>query len=425
MQLTQSTPLLEGKAIDLVGSKTGVVNGLYSTLQSRGIPQASLSQPITCEVALLADSDHRLDLALGGKGEDVGGSFMSSIGETVERYCLCFPPDEEDLVRATYDEVAERGRVVDYDYLDIADGEIVGEQLAPFDRDTEIYWTQGRDLLTDELVYVPAELVWIEAGPLTETESRFLGTSNGAAAGQTLEDAVLSAIYELVERDAFMRTWARQETPEKIEIDRFPEIAEFVSERIENEYLTAHLLDYDSPLDVPAVGAVVTNDRGERPGFLIGGAAAADPVEAMRHGLVETIQGWPYLAEIAIDQDVENLDPGDPSNNFDGNVLYYAMPENFEEVSFFLEGGFTDESFDRREDLSATEEYRFVLERLRDAGCTPIAFDVTTPDVARTGVEAARVVVPELVTLSPPFTVPVNHPAFDGESVTRKPHPYP
>jgi thiazole/oxazole-forming peptide maturase SagD family component len=425
MQFTKSTPILEGNAIDLMGSKTGLVNGLYSTLQSRGIPQASLSQPITSEVALLADSDHRLDLALGGKGEDITGSFMSSIGETVERYCLCFPPNEEDLVEATYEEVSERGRVIDYDYLDIADPDIVGEQIAPFDRDTEIYWTQGRDLVTDELVFVPAELVWIEAGPLTDVEARFLGTSNGAAAGQTLEDAVLSAIYELVERDAFMRTWARQQTPDRIPLDRFPEIEEFASERIENEYLTAHLLDYDSVLDIPAIGAVVTNDRGERPGFLIGGSAAADPVDAMRHGLVETIQGWPYLAEIAIDQDIENLDPGDPANNFDGNVLYYAMPENVGEVEFFLEGDQTDREFERRRNLTTEEEYQFCLEQLADAGFTPIAFDVTTPDVERTGIKATRVVIPELVMLTPPFTVPVNHPAFDGETVSHKPHPYP
>jgi len=76
-------------------------------------------------------------------------------------------------------------------------------------------WVDGVDLVSGERAFVLAELVFSRASlqdrdaaahaPCTQM------TSSGCAAGESRDDAILRALLELVERDAFMRHWLRQE----------------------------------------------------------------------------------------------------------------------------------------------------------------------------------------------------------------------
>lgn len=413
----------------LLGTKTGIVNDVYTTLPSREDPESYLSRPQTCGIGYLAGVGEEVDLGIGGKGYTLEGSCMSSIGETVERYCLCFP-DEAALERGTYNEMADRGPIVDFEYLNIYDPEIMGDRLSPFDRETEIYWVGGRNLLTGESVYVPAELVWSDMGPLEGITNRFLGTTNGCAAGGSKEMALVESIMELVERDGFMRTWAYQRSPQQIDPSDFPDVVSFRDEKIENDSLRAHIWEYETRLDIPTIGAAIVNETDERPKFIIGGAADLDPTEAMKDAMVETIQGWPYVAEIAIEQGVDDVDPNDPNDNFNTNVLYYSLPEHFDEVNHLVRGErtrFESAHLPDVDDWSYRDRLKYCLDQFDRAGMTPIAFDLTTRDVAEAGFDVTRVYVPELVGLSPPFTLPVEHPAFagDADELTDKPHPYP
>jgi thiazole/oxazole-forming peptide maturase SagD family component len=424
MQVRRQRTPIEPQYGDLLGRRTGLVKTIHTMLQRRGAPEAMLSTPRTCDVGYLVDAHGELDLSLGGKGRTLEGTLMSSIGEAVERYCLCWP-DEASMVEATYEEIADRGAVVDYEYLDVYDP-FVAERLEPFDRETEILWTQGTNLLTGKETYVPAELVWIDVGRLAQRPSHFLGTSNGCAAGGSMPAAVLNSLYELIERDGFVKTWARQTTPEQVDLTAVPEIAAFAAEHAEAVHRNVHVFEYDSPLDVPTFGAALVNEHDERPKFILGGSSSVDSRGAMRDAIVETIQGWPYVAELAIEYDLDELDPADPTDNFDANVLHYALPDNFEDVAFLLEGEQrAPQSLPDRSDWDVDRALSHCLSELDEQGHTPIAFDLTTRDVRDVGMSVTRVIVPELVTLTPPFTIPKEHPALAGDSLTDKPHPFP
>ncbi|ELZ10815.1 hypothetical protein C479_08388 [Halovivax asiaticus JCM 14624] len=410
----------------LIGKKTGLINSLYGLQQSRGQPEASLSQPITASVGWLAEADGELELALGGKGQTLESSYLSAIGETVERYSLCFP-EPDDFVTASYDELAAREAVIDFEYLDIYSEAIRDERLAPLTHETEISWTAGTHLITGEAVYVPVQLVWMQFGPDYHEHPRFLGTSNGAAAGSSLTNALLGSLYELIERDAFMKMWCRQETPDRVDLSSMPDVRAFVDERIPQEHISVQPVVYDSPLAMTSVGGALINERDERPKFILGGNTSVSPAEAVRGAIVESIQGLPFIAEIAMNHDPSELDPGHAEDNFEENVLYYALPENFDEVAFIVDGDHETRPTDRETSgWDKRDELDYCLEELDRVGYTPIGFDVTTPDVARAGPRVTKVIVPELVPITPPGTLPVNHPAFDGErdELTAKPHPY-
>jgi ribosomal protein S12 methylthiotransferase accessory factor len=89
-----------------------------------------------------------------------------------------------------------------------------GFAYQPFDADHMYSWAGGTELNTGVEVHVLAELVFSRTSlaaaghavdrPYTQV------TSSGCAAGVSKDDAVLRALLEVVERDAFMRHWLAQ-----------------------------------------------------------------------------------------------------------------------------------------------------------------------------------------------------------------------
>ena len=75
--------------------------------------------------------------------------------------------------------------------------------------------------------------------------------------------------------------------------------------------------------------------------------------------------------------------------------------------------------------LLSADELGACLDRLADADCTPLAVEVTTPDVREVGIRVVRVVVPELVPFPPASLRPTDHPALAETDLPEMPHPYP
>ena len=54
---------------------------------------------------------------------------------------------------------------------------------------------------------IPASLVYLAIPPTAREDAFTPATSNGLAAGPTLDYAILHGLYECIERDAFLITW--------------------------------------------------------------------------------------------------------------------------------------------------------------------------------------------------------------------------
>ncbi|GAB3042204.1 YcaO-like family protein [Natronobiforma cellulositropha] len=413
-----------------VGEKTGVLNTLFFKTVDRGDPVAYQTATSRCDLEYLLEFDGELDFGVSGKGANLGASLTSCIGEALERFSLCWP-DTDTMRRTSYDELVRTDRAAEFEYLDEFSDEFRERFLAPFSRETELLWEPGVDLLTGENVYVPAEYVWNRVGPLTSEPTHLLGSSNGVAAAPTLQEAVLWALLEHVERDGIMRTWWTQTVPNQVDVDALPWLREAIDERLPRADLSVRLFECESIVDVPVYGSALVSERDTYPTFVMAGAAALDPDEALREAALEAMQGWPYLHDIAVQYDAAEIQIDEVVDDFTQNIVYYAHPDNFDDVSFLLDGPLTtptepnERAVQPDEEWTAGQQLEYLLGLLEDAGCTPIAFDVTAPDVRQCGTHVARVFVPELVRLIPPAAVPARHPAFEGVEITEKPHPYP
>lgn len=403
-----------------VGGRTGTVSGLKHLPPSRTGPQTVSMHVDTCDLSVLLDRDD-VSLEVGGKGRTVSDSLRSGVGEAVERYSLQWP--REELLRvASYDELAAEETAVPFDYVDLHDDEQfdLSPQLSPVARDEPMTWCQCRNLLTGEVVYAPADLVLYEIPE--EYPSHFINTTNGAAAGETLRSAVLNGLYEVIERDAVMHAWHTQTRPNAVLLEEFPEVRRQKREEFDNEHLTFHLFEFDSPIDVPIVGCAAVDSRETVPKFVLAGGAASTYEEALLDAMTEAAQSRPYARILCSKfRDSEaDIDPEEIRNLTD-NVIYYSLPENYDQVSFLFEGNERVPTERTRPD----DEYDALLAELDAGGYTPLAVDLTPRDVRETGLRVVKVFVPELLPLSVPSVPFRNHPRVEDQTVTDKPHPYP
>jgi YcaO-like protein with predicted kinase domain len=144
--------------------------------------------------------------------------------------------------------------------------------------DAVIPWVEGFDLVKGRSSFVPEELVTTDfTRPRREGFGWFRASSNGLAAGNTMTEALLHAICELIERDAFA-LWrlAPADIRSRTRIDPGAMSDPFVqtlADLYDRARMTVEAWDITSDIEVPSFFCVI-DDRKARPPFLgrFGGA---------------------------------------------------------------------------------------------------------------------------------------------------------
>ncbi|MFB6148430.1 MAG: YcaO-like family protein [Halobacteriales archaeon] len=409
----------------LLGKATGHVRSISTEVARRqptGAVQTELVEPALKRL-LPGEYAENPSLAVSGKGVTARDGTLSAIGEYCERYCLYWPPEYHDLPE--FEGSAVELDAAGHDWVSMRSLALyTTEQLAAVDRSplthtTPTRWVAGHDLTTGEPTYLPAELLFL--APVVD-EPHFFPTTNGAACGPTTEAALLGSLYELIERDAVMRQWFTQRPPTRLGHDPDSPFAELRENHTNGAY-RVELLDLDATIGF-AVGAALVDPEDRTPKFLLAAGADLDPMRAAEDALIELQQGLRSLQWSACRDRVPAIDPAHIMN-LEDNVEYYAQPEHFDEVSVYFEGPTGTLPTDRPTPATPREELAELLEAFAAAGLTPIAVDLTLPDIEAAGLVVTEAFVPEFVGLSLPSLPPANHPAFDGYSLTEKPHPFP
>ena len=296
-----------------------------------------------------------------GVGSDWDPAFMKALGEGLERYSAAVYRTA-DLGTDPSNPVAPE-RFVQPD-----------EPVATAAVDA---WHAAEHLRTGAAVELPAELVLF---PPPERRIRPAITT-GLGLGNGGVEALLSGLYEVIERDAAMLSWYSTFEPVGLAVDdeRFGTLAA----RAGSEGLSVTALSLTQDVDVPVVAACVHRE-GEWPRFAAGMSAALDPEAAARGALEEAIQNWLELRRMGAERAGEESGAIGRYAGVPGAVREFVDPSTT--VPAATVG--PDAPPSGREELDA------VLERLEAAGLDAYGARLTPRDVAALGFEAVRVVVP-------------------------------
>jgi thiazole/oxazole-forming peptide maturase SagD family component len=155
----------------------------------------------------------------------------------------------------------------------------------PLDAAEVIDWTRGWSLTHRREVLLPAAYCYFSF-PIAEAARYCYADSNGCAAGNTREEAILTGALELVERDAVSLWWYNRSRRPRVAIptfrDRFfASVARWLAARGRN----LEVLDLTSDVGIPSFAAVSWRVDGSR--IVFGFGTHLNAREAIRHALIE------------------------------------------------------------------------------------------------------------------------------------------
>ena len=288
------------------------VTGLVAGLQAARFPSGPdpalhvyragrLSLPVETPELLR----HLLRLRAAGKGATDGQAMTSGLCESLERYSGTFHGDEPRL-RASHRSLGDRAIHPDRCMLFSArqyalagpwtlEGAACSAVPAPFDADATIDWSPIWSLTEQAFKYLPASYCYYGHPGLAEVRHN-PPDSNGCAAGNTLEEAILQGLLELIERDAVAIWWYNRVPRPGVDLDSFgdPYLG-----ALRRAYAGMHrdvwALDLTADLGIPTFAAL---SRGAAPAagqIIFGFGAHVDARLALRRAFTEMNQSLPGL----------------------------------------------------------------------------------------------------------------------------------
>lgn len=152
--------------------------------------------------------------------------------------------------------------------------------ITRFDPRREIDWVIGSRRATGERIWVPMELAYYATEQMKrELKLCYIASSSGVAAHFDKEVAIDTALYELIERDAFSVTWYSKRRVNSINHGCLPlDLRDRISEWKRLGYNVSLL---DLTLDGPPVALVIIWSREKRLAICSGAACRPSIVDAM------------------------------------------------------------------------------------------------------------------------------------------------
>jgi ribosomal protein S12 methylthiotransferase accessory factor len=242
-------------------------------------------------------------------------------------------------------------------------------------------------------------MVYLYAGFTSPGERIALPITTGCAAHITLERALVSAILEVIERDAISITWLQRLALPRIEIDCVPPLLGPYWECYQRASKDLEYIFFDatSDLGIPTVYGLQVSGTNKNLTTLVSCSTAMDPVEAV----VKVIKDM-AACRIAFRTPKSAPDNWDDFTDVFHGAAYMVSAERAAAFEFLLQSGerrrlsemAVMESQDDRLALST------VLEQLRRRKLDAYAVDLSTDEALRAGVRVVRAIIPGLQPLS-------------------------
>jgi ribosomal protein S12 methylthiotransferase accessory factor len=144
-------------------------------------------------VAICIRPNSKLLSTSQGKAFDTELAQISAIMESIEAWHAENIP-EPSLI-ASYNQMRQRYSVPNLDFF--LESTISYENV----EDIQVPWIKAKNLLDNQDIYIPYAYCCLDSTRSDENHCLFPSNSNGLAAGNSYEEALCHALYELIERD--------------------------------------------------------------------------------------------------------------------------------------------------------------------------------------------------------------------------------
>lgn len=258
----------------------------------------------------------------------------------------------------------------------------------PFDIEREIDWTPVWSLTHQEFKYLPTAYCYY--GYPQSHPPDCWADSNGCAAGNTLEEAILQGFMELVERDCIALWWYNKLPKTQVDLDSFNEpYFQDLKEYYQTLNRDLWVLDITNDLGIPAFAAISRRANREVEDIILGYGAHFDPKIALSRALTEVNQILPNVLRATEDGNTQYPPSADSlalewwkSATLANQPYLIPDPQSAPKLSADYPQLATDDLL---------EDVKFCQEIVEKNRLEMLVLDQTRPDI---GLRVAKVIVP-------------------------------
>jgi ribosomal protein S12 methylthiotransferase accessory factor len=235
-----------------------------------------------------------------GKGNTAEQGEASALMEAIERYSGIFQGDEIRVIRR-FTDFSPGSAIAPNEVLLFSDAQyragvapIMGYDVTPtappFDPSAKIEWSPVWSLRDECFRYLPTSLLYFfyAGGPAA---SYIHADSNGCAAGNTIEEAIVQGFLELVERDSYAIWWYNRSQRSEVDLSRFDDrYVRDLKAQLAETGRQLWVLDITSDLGIPSFVALSHVMQDGYDFIEYGSGAHFDPRIALLRALTEVNQ---------------------------------------------------------------------------------------------------------------------------------------
>jgi oxazoline/thiazoline synthase len=234
-----------------------------------------------------------------GKGSTAEQGEASALMEAIERYSGIFQGDEIRVAPRRFTDFPPGDAILPNDVMLFSDAQYRGphkpasasHDLQPvpsrFDPSAKVEWSPVWSLRDQRFKYLPTSLLYFfYRGP-----GAFHADSNGCAAGNTLEEAIVQGFLELVERDAYAIWWYNRLQRAELDLSQLDDsYVRSLQAQLAESGRRLWVLDVTSDLAIPTFVAITHWMQNGRENIEFGSGAHFDARIALLRALTELNQ---------------------------------------------------------------------------------------------------------------------------------------
>jgi bacteriocin biosynthesis cyclodehydratase domain-containing protein len=232
-----------------------------------------------------------------GKGSTAEQGEASALMEAIERYSGIYQSDEIRLTRR-FTDFAPGDAILPNDVLQFSEAQSQPDETqtddshqqmipARFDQSAKIEWSPVWSLRDQRFRYLPTSILYFfYSGP-----AAFHADSNGCAAGNTIEEAIVQGFLELVERDSYAIWWYNRLQRPEVDLSQFDDsYVRDLQTQLAETGRRLWVLDITSDLGVPTYVAILHWMQNGQENIEFGSGAHFDKRIALLRALTELNQ---------------------------------------------------------------------------------------------------------------------------------------
>ena len=325
----------------------------------------------------------------GGKGISSEHAKASAMMEGFERYSA--EKQDENLVTGTVSEISSKGNTIDIESLNLPK-DFKKENIELLN----LEWNICHDLISGDNYYVPSNAIYhpyvLEDN---SCQSLFKSNTNGLASGNSLEEAILHGMFEVIERDAWSIFELTHKNYKQIDLDSIESetVNDALSKFSEND-IKIKLMDFTADVNIPTIAASADDTLLKDAGLLtLGIGTHLDPEVAVLRALTEVAQSRATQIHGAREDTVRADFARTAGYERMKRINKYYFQEEDEKIRL--------SDIENRSTDSITKDIDIVLEELKSNEIEHMLYyDLTRPEL---NVNVVRVIIPtmELYSIDP------------------------